>query len=588
MEALRRERLRSSQRSDLTGLNVSERVVDFRAVSFLKGEGMAFTIGRCGNVDYCAMASSRRDVLIGTGETFVCPDCGNPLTPTSFAAKRGREKISIGRMAFSGVAIVAVGAGYAAALLGRPGSGPAWPNQTAAAAPVQPAVAPAQQSASRQPNAASTPQPPGTPILRICGENGVTLQLAPRLAASILGSRGDTDISTSTDLAERTDIVSGLHDGTKEAISIATVTSAAALQALAAGRADIALTTRRVSQEEHDSMSALGDMTSPASEHVLALDAIAVVVNPANRVGQLGVEQLRAIYSGAVSDWSQLGGAPGPIDAWNHKPGSGTMDTFVKYALGATPMINVPAERISDDDGPIVAAVNIDRNAIAYISQANIGAGRPMAISDAGGQPLLPTAANIATEDYPLSRRLYLYTASAPSNPLVHRFTEYAESAAGQDLVGQAGFVSQNVRQVAVAAPATTSDPYLQLISGAQRLSVDFRFRAGSNDLDNRGLRDLDRVTDLLAQNHWASSRLMLIGFADNRGTPQSIRAIANERAQTVAALFANNGVIPGVVQGFGDEAPVGDNSTEDGREKNRRVEVYLRPEGSDVRVVTR
>jgi phosphate transport system substrate-binding protein len=532
------------------------------------------------------MASSRRDVLISTGEAFVCPDCGNPLTPTAFAAKPAKDTISMGRAAFSGVALVAVGAGYVAALLWHPGTAPAPPVQ--AAAPVQPAAAPAQQTASAQPGMAAVPQPLAPAILRISGENGVTLQLAPRLAAAILGSRGDTDIATASDQAQRTDIVSGLHDGTREAISISTVTSADALQALAGGRADIALTTRRVTPLEHDSMTALGDMTSPANEHVLALDGIAVVVNPANRVGQLGVDQLRAIYSGAVTDWSQLGGAPGPIDAWSHKTGSGTKDTFVKYALGATPMIDVPAARISDDDGPIVAAVNVDRNAIAYISQANIGAGRPMAISDVGGQPLLPTAANIATEDYPLSRRLYLYTAGSSSNPLVHRFTDYAESAAGQDLVGQAGFVSQNVRQVAVAAPATTSDPYLQLIAGAQRLSVDFRFRAGSNDLDNRGLRDLDRVTDLLAQNHWSSSRLMLIGFADNTGTPQSIRAIANERAQTVAALFANNGVIPGVVRGFGDEAPVADNSTEEGREKNRRVEVYVRPDGSEERVVTR
>lgn len=551
---------------------------------------MAFTIGHCTNVDYCSTASARRDVMVGLGEAFVCPVCGNKLAGGSVAPAPAR---SFSRAVVVGVAAVAVLGGYAAALLRHPsatatqapaaaaGMAMPAPQSVAAAAPIAPATDAAPAAAlvppARTQAAAADLAAAETVLLRIAGENGTTLQLAPRLAAALLTSVGDTDITTGTDAASRTITVHGMRGATREAITITTETSAAALQSLATGQADLALSTRHVTPAERAAMSALGDMTSPEAEHVLGLDGIAVVVNPANKIGALTVGQLRAIYSGAVRDWSQLGGTPGPIDVWTRQEGGGTRAEFVKFALGDTPMLDIPAARVSDDDGPIVAAVGSDRNAIAYISQTNIGAARALAIADTGLQPLLPTPANLATEEYPLTRRLYLYSAAAPKNPFVARLIEYALADKGQDLVGQAGFVSLALRQAAVSPPVNASDPYRQLVGSAQRLSVDFHFRAGSNDLDNRGLRDVDRVADLLTDKNWPSERLILVGFADNTGTPQSNGAIARERAETVAAIFANRGIVPGAVLAFGAEAPIGDNATAEGRDKNRRVEVFIR-----------
>jgi phosphate transport system substrate-binding protein len=76
---------------------------------------------------------------------------------------------------------------------------------------------------------------------------------------------------------------------------------------------------------------------------------------------------------------------------------------------------------------------------------------------------------------------------------------------------------------------------------------------------------------------HNPPDHLVLVGFADNQGTPEKNLALSAQRAEAVAALFKQRGLPPGLVLNLGAELPVADNSTEAGRERNRRVEVFLR-----------
>jgi phosphate transport system substrate-binding protein len=69
----------------------------------------------------------------------------------------------------------------------------------------------------------------------------------------------------------------------------------------------------------------------------------------------------------------------------------------------------------------------------------------------------------------------------------------------------------------------------------------------------------------------------LLAGFADNQGDPAVNLEVSKKRVDAVAALFVRRGLTPGGAQGFGAELPVADNSTEAGRERNRRVEVYIK-----------
>ena len=98
-----------------------------------------------------------------------------------------------------------------------------------------------------------------------------------------------------------------------------------------------------------------------------------------------------------------------------------------------------------------------------------------------------------------------------------------------------------SVHRPAAAPPAGDLPPeYARLTANAERLSVDFRFRTGSSQLDNKAVDDLDRVTTYLASPTARGKEVMLIGFADNTGNPQFNNSLSNERAKIVARQFSS------------------------------------------------
>jgi len=113
-------------------------------------------------------------------------------------------------------------------------------------------------------------------------------------------------------------------------------------------------------------------------------------------------------------------------------------------------------------------------------------------------------------------------------------------------------------------------------VKDAERISLNFRFRPNSTDLDNKSIRDLDRVTKLLQQNNCRDRSLLLFGFADGRGAAGVNLKLSKERAQAVAKELAMRGITPAMVTGFGSALPVASNDTDQGRDKNRRVEAWL------------
>ena len=135
-----------------------------------------------------------------------------------------------------------------------------------------------------------------------------------------------------------------------------------------------------------------------------------------------------------------------------------------------------------------------------------------------------------------------------------------------------------NERAVALvdAAPCDASCPrdYAAQIAGARRLSLDFRFRRGEDALDSRGIRDLDRVVQLLHDH--PDARVRLFGFSDSSGGRDANRRLAQARADAVARALAVRGVRAAVVRGLGAARPVADNRDAAGRERNRRVEIWL------------
>ena len=107
--------------------------------------------------------------------------------------------------------------------------------------------------------------------------------------------------------------------------------------------------------------------------------------------------------------------------------------------------------------------------------------------------------------------------------------------------------------------------------------SLNFGFRAGTSQLDDNASRDLDRLVEMLANPTYQKRDLLLFGFSDSAGGDRKNISLSKDRARAVSDQLQMRGIKPSFVNGFGREAPIASNETEEGREKNRRVEVWLR-----------
>ena len=228
-----------------------------------------------------------------------------------------------------------------------------------------------------------------------------------------------------------------------------------------------------------------------------------------------------------------------------------------------------------------------ESSAIGFIGFAYIGKARPVAISECK-LSYAPSAFAVKTEEYPLARRLFLYTPEAHSAE-VEDFLAYAGSDAAQRIVAQNGFVdlgiepdgarTQAPRRIA-ALPALGRlqivEQFLRVTEQATRLSVTFRFRPGSADLDNRAVFDLNRLAAFMSTPQWKQRKLLLMGFTDADGNYEGNLHLSRERAEAIRGMLAERGVTAVTAQGFGPEAPVACNDGDSGKNKNRHVEVWV------------
>jgi outer membrane protein OmpA-like peptidoglycan-associated protein len=160
------------------------------------------------------------------------------------------------------------------------------------------------------------------------------------------------------------------------------------------------------------------------------------------------------------------------------------------------------------------------------------------------------------------------------------KFSDALVKAAGKVGPTAMGMLSFNGRAIKVEnpeIPARAPREYVKEVGGAGRLNLDFHFQPGTSHFDDNALGDLDRLIELLADPTYQQRGLLVFGFSDSVGGAKKNIALSKDRARAVADQLQMRGVKPSVVNGFGKELPIASNDTEEGREKNRRVEVWLR-----------
>jgi phosphate transport system substrate-binding protein len=440
-----------------------------------------------------------------------------------------------------------------------------------------PATAPAPSTPANASRATTVPV--AAAALRLHGSNTIGKDLAPALAErylTSLGASGIHRVATGEDEVR----VEGDVPGTGVfAIEIRAHGSSTAFEDLLSGAADIGMASRRIKPDERARLAGLGDLTSAASEHVLGLDGLAVIVPASSALDTVSLDQLRDIFGGRITDWSAVGGAAGPVHIAARDDKSGTFDTFKTLVLQGDAL--APGSRRFEDSRELSRAVASDPAAIGFVGLAYVGDCRALKIAERGAVAYRPTVFTVRTEDYALSRRLYLYTASAPRSADIGRFVAFALSDQGQSIVDAMGFVGQSLngaRQEA-AAPAGGEVPaeYARQTRGAERLPLDFRFESGSDRLDNKALRDVGRLLESLTRPERRGKQVLLFGFADGLGAAETNLRLSKARADAVGEELRAEGIHAGLVLGFGSAMPVAANDTDAGRGRNRRVEVWLR-----------
>lgn len=196
-----------------------------------------------------------------------------------------------------------------------------------------------------------------------------------------------------------------------------------------AGIADIGMASRPLKDSESD-----------LTAHQIAADGVCLIVHASNAVSTLTDEQVIAIYTDEVNNWSDIGGSEVPITVVHKAEGRATLEVFLKYFGIENP--NVEADVIVGDNEHAVKTVAGAEGSIGYVSigtaEADLKAGVPIKLLPVAG--VAATTATVASGEFPMSRPLNFVTGDTPS-PLAIAFIEFCQSQEVHDLVVAQYFV---------------------------------------------------------------------------------------------------------------------------------------------------
>jgi phosphate transport system substrate-binding protein len=226
-------------------------------------------------------------------------------------------------------------------------------------------------------------------------------------------------------------------------ISVTGGGSGTGIASLINGTVDIANASRQITPDEVKQAQARG--INPV-EHVIARDAIAVLVNPENPVKQLTLEQISLIFRGEINNWRELGGEDRPIVRVSRETNSGTHVYFLESVIrlgekNNKDIFSADTLLLPSSEG-IISEVGDNPNAIGYDGLGYVTPQvKVVAVSKkAGSEYVLPSAETVNAGTYPISRDLYMYTPQQYS-AAVKAYLDWILSPEAQKIVVNLGFV---------------------------------------------------------------------------------------------------------------------------------------------------
>ena len=205
--------------------------------------------------------------------------------------------------------------------------------------------------------------------------------------------------------------------------------SGSGIKAVGEGRCDIGLSSRALKDEEK---------ASGLTQTILAYDGIAIIVNPANPITDLSLEQIAKVYTGEITNWSELGGDDAEIVLIGREAGSGTRDGF-ESITGTTDACQYRQELTSTGD--VITTVAQNPNAIGYASLASV----KDTVKALAVEGVTPSEGTVKDGSYLVQRPFVLVTKEGVElSAAAQDFFNYITSTEANEIIAGAGVVSAN------------------------------------------------------------------------------------------------------------------------------------------------
>ena len=326
-------------------------------------------------------------------------------------------------------------------------------------------------------------------------------------------------------------------------------------------------------------------------QDVIALDALVPAVAPDNPRAMVTHAQLLALLSGEIATWARFWETDEPVSL--HLP-EGWEDAKTRLGLGRL----VDGADTYEDLSALADAVAAEPGALGLVPYSALGNAVPLVISGACGLATPATRDTIRAEDYPATQPLFLQRIGADHPKVVRDFIAFSRSAAAQPVIRAAGFVDQAIGRISFerqggrianavllagddpVSVAEVRDMIASLLDG-ERLTLTFRFRDASSQLDLQSESNVQRLADAIAMGEFDGHDIVFVGFSDGVGEKDGNLRLSERRARSVRRAVISrlsDQTVDLDAMAFGELMPMACDDTPWGGQVNRRVEVWIKP----------
>jgi phosphate transport system substrate-binding protein len=274
-------------------------------------------------------------------------------------------------------------------------------------------------------------------------KNGIGAFIAAATVAGTIGAAAPAQAGTVTVKGSDTMVVLGqrwaeeyMKKNPKTTIQVTGGGSGTGISALINGTTDVCEASRSMKDAEKKQLAEKAG--SPPIETVVAKDGLSVYVNESNPLNELTMDQLKAIFTGKVTSWKEVGGPDSKIIPYSRENSSGTYVFFKEHVLSNADY--TPRAQAMPGTAAVVNAVAKEKFGVGYGGAAYAKGIKVLKIKkDDKAAGIAPTDKTIQDGTYPLSRPLFFYTRTNPSAD-IKAFIDYVLGAEGQGMAVKVGY----------------------------------------------------------------------------------------------------------------------------------------------------